>query len=586
MTPDRLRLERSLLLGGLGLALLVCLGPVSNPDLPWHLAVGRRIAAEGAVPRADYLSWTLAGEPWVDFEWLTQLLFHSLHSAGGAAALWALKVVSFGLLSLVFAALLRLWGFSPGWIGVAVVALTTALRPFIQVRPENFSLLLFSLQLLALEARRLDRLRLPGPALLAAHAAAYALWANLHAGFPMGLLLCACYALGELRSPARPAGLPAWTLGLAGLAGTLANPYGPRLYTVLWAHWQDLPALRSMINEWTAPRLGSVYLNGYWVLFLLSLAGGVACAALRVPLPAEHLLVVLAFGAWGSRSVRTTAYLTLAVFPLGLLAWSRLPRPARWREGRSWALGAAAALAAWGAVAILRHDGFPAPIKPPSDLEPERACAFLRAEKGTLGPLKLYNPWNWGGYLDDVLYPDYRVYMDGRYIFTDLLKEVDEAEASPPRLAKLLDRRGADLALLMNTGRIVSFRGQTSWRPFDAYAFPKKEWALVYWDRQALVLVRRSKVPEEWLKPREFRHVRPHDLRYVGLRVLSGWTRLDEVRAEVARYEREIGDPFETLVLKNWLEKFSRGLEQTAAAARAARTRPRPAPSGAAAPRL
>ncbi|MEQ1920787.1 MAG: hypothetical protein ABL955_16470, partial [Elusimicrobiota bacterium] len=231
------------------------------------------------------------------------------------------------------------------------------------------------------------------------------------------------------------------------------------------------------------------------------------------------------------------------------------------------------------------RDGFLRSIKPPSNLEVANASAFLRAEKSTLSGLKLYNPWNWGGYLDNELYPDYRVFMDGRYIFTDLLKEVDEAEKNPVRFTKLMDKYGVELVLNMNTGRIVSFRGQTSWRSFDAYALPPSDWALVYWDRQALIFVRRSKAPAAWIKLHEFRHIRPHDLRQTGLRVLSGWISIAEVSAEIGRYKREIGDPFESLVLEHWLDNFTKGLTPAAPAVPDGRKRPRPGSSKSAAPK-
>lgn len=580
MKLARPRPERLILAGGLLFAFLLCLGPVSNPDMPWHLAVGRWIADERALPRVDFLSWTMAGKSWVDFEWLTQLLFHGLDRAAGLAGLWAYKVASFCALAAVLTVLLALWGLSEAWIGLSVFAVFTALRPFIQVRPENFSLVFFSLQFLILEARRLGRLRTSDGALLAAHFALYALWANLHAGFPMGILVCVCYGLGERWSTGRWSRTSPLAWAAAAAAGTCVNPYGPRIYRVLWDHLEDQPYLRVLISEWAAPRMGSQYLAGYWLLLTFALAGFLACVRQGAELPTEHILSAIVFGVFATRALRTTAYVTLFVFPVGLLAWSRIVSPAWWKRARPWILGAAASLAVWSVSSVMERDGFLRSIKAPSNLEIENAAAFLRAEKATLGGLKLYNPWNWGGYLDNVLFPDYRVFMDGRYIFTDLLKEVDAAEINPVRWIEFTHRHGIDLALMTNTGRIVSLRGRTTWRAFDAYAMPQPDWALVYWDRQVLIFVRRSKVPSEWLKKREFQFVRPHDMRQVGLLVMAGWLPLAKVTAEIDRYKSEIGDPFESLVLDRWLENFKKGLN-----APAARTRPLPGSSKSAAPR-
>lgn len=581
-----MRLDRLILACGLLFALALCLGPTANPDIPWHLAVGRWIAAERAVPRADFLSWTMVGKPWVDFEWLTQLLYHGLDRAGGLAALWAFKVLMHSLIMMCVVCVLALWGMSEAWIGIAVFLLMAALRPFIEVRPENFSLLFFALQFLLLEARRLDRLPFGDKACLGAHVLLYALWANLHAGFPAGLLLCVCYGAAECCSLERPARTSPLAWVLAGLGGTLLNPYGPRLYTVLLDHIERLSSIRALIGEWSPPRLGNVYQRGYWGLTLFAIAGFLASVARGVLLPLEHVVSVVVFGLIATRSIRTTSYLVLLIFPLGLLTWSRLTSPDWWRRARPWALAVGLSLVAWRLGGDMREEGFLRSIEGGGNREAEKVCDFLRAEKKTLSGLTFYSPWNWGGYLDDKLYPDYRVYMDGRYIFHEMLAEVNEAERDPVRWARLMDRRGIDLALLINVPRIVSLAGQTSWRSFDAYAMPAREWALVYWDQQALVLVRRSKVPASWLKGREFHHIRPHDLRNVGLRVMSGWLPLAKVSAEIDRYKIQVGDPYESLVLTHWLEEFRKGVGKAEKISAAAARRPkRPGPSKAAAPR-
>ena len=42
--------------------------PVVNPDIYWHLSAGKYTVAHLAPPRADFLSWPLHGQEWVDFE--------------------------------------------------------------------------------------------------------------------------------------------------------------------------------------------------------------------------------------------------------------------------------------------------------------------------------------------------------------------------------------------------------------------------------------------------------------------------------------------------------------------------------------
>ena len=73
------------------LSLPAYLVPIANPDLFWHLSAARWMAAHHAVPRADWLSLSMSGAPWLDFEWLSQLVFGAFYKLGGFFGLWLLK---------------------------------------------------------------------------------------------------------------------------------------------------------------------------------------------------------------------------------------------------------------------------------------------------------------------------------------------------------------------------------------------------------------------------------------------------------------------------------------------------------------
>jgi len=77
--------QRLILVAGLLAALLLCCGPVFDPDLPWHLSAGRQYFAMHAVPRQDFLSRTMAGRPWIDFEWAAEALFYGIEKYGGGS---------------------------------------------------------------------------------------------------------------------------------------------------------------------------------------------------------------------------------------------------------------------------------------------------------------------------------------------------------------------------------------------------------------------------------------------------------------------------------------------------------------------
>ena len=50
----------------------------SDGSTGWHLVVGRWVLQHGDVPRADFLSYTAAGTPWVAFEWLAEVVLATM----------------------------------------------------------------------------------------------------------------------------------------------------------------------------------------------------------------------------------------------------------------------------------------------------------------------------------------------------------------------------------------------------------------------------------------------------------------------------------------------------------------------------
>jgi hypothetical protein len=66
----------------------------TGPDYWLHVRTGQYIAESGAVPRADLYSYTIAGQPWVAHEWLTELLLYFVQQRFGYVG----NVLLFGLI--------------------------------------------------------------------------------------------------------------------------------------------------------------------------------------------------------------------------------------------------------------------------------------------------------------------------------------------------------------------------------------------------------------------------------------------------------------------------------------------------------
>ncbi|MEK9146275.1 MAG: hypothetical protein AAB339_11760, partial [Elusimicrobiota bacterium] len=133
-------------------ALPVLLLPVSDPDLWWHLSSGRWMAEHLRWPRAEWLSFTLQGRPWADFEWLGQLVFHGAFSLGGLGALWALKTALLGCVAWLLWRLLQ--GLSAPARAAGLAFWAACMIPRSDLRIELFSCAAFAALLLGLERIR------------------------------------------------------------------------------------------------------------------------------------------------------------------------------------------------------------------------------------------------------------------------------------------------------------------------------------------------------------------------------------------------------------------------------------------------
>ncbi|MDH3741955.1 MAG: hypothetical protein OER56_10195, partial [Hyphomicrobiales bacterium] len=66
-----------------GLLIATNFALLQDGDTFWHVATGRWIAENMAVPRTDVFSHTHSGEVWLAKEWLSQLFLYLAYAAGG-----------------------------------------------------------------------------------------------------------------------------------------------------------------------------------------------------------------------------------------------------------------------------------------------------------------------------------------------------------------------------------------------------------------------------------------------------------------------------------------------------------------------
>ena len=370
-------------------------------ELWQHLARGRLIAAERAVVSVDRFTFTVPGRELRDNNWLSQLLYHGLHEAGGLELVQAVNALA---LAAAVALLVRLCRRAAGGsTGVAAAVGTCAfvgLWQTLLIRPQSFSMLLFVLLYGLLDAaRNRPRLLWFVPPLMA-------LWANLHGGFAVGLVLVGIFALAELWRRLRPsrddtdrsrAG-PFAACGLAAFSATLLNPYGPEVY--LYAGNLSALGVTRGIEEWLPPSPASL-VGCAFILSVLTL--GALCTVSRRSVTFRDICLLVCFALPACVSVRMTVWWFLAAAPIAArLIAARLPAAGQ-TEPRPSPLGSAAfaLLVAACALSVPWLESISPLLLTRS---PHRTETDLRAVADSLpadapSPPRVFTRMEWGNYL-------------------------------------------------------------------------------------------------------------------------------------------------------------------------------------------
>lgn len=411
-------------------------GQFNDPDYYWHLKTGEYIVAQGALPHTDIFSYTNAGRPWVLHEWLFQVLVYQLHTWGGDLGVQVfvalMLVATFGLCYASCSKLLAGDKAKALIVALLYCAIITGTAP----RPHLFTFLFFALFLhLLLDFKysgATRRLWMMPPVM--------ALWANLHGGFFIGLVLIALFVVGEWLTdrlaaspdPVRRQRLkPLALVGGAALLATLANPEFIR-YWLYPFQVIGMDASKGLIEEWRSPD----FHQPVFQLWLAVVASFVLATIYSPRRPdATEVMVPFVFVAGSFMASRNIPLAALAIAPFvalhlnaGLLTrlaglGARLrraqPRAATGLAARATRpLGSSEYLMNWllvlftfAALALSYPERQKTIATALNTVIPVKATDFIVRE-GIEG--RMFNTYHYGGYLIHRLYPRQRVFIDGR----------------------------------------------------------------------------------------------------------------------------------------------------------------------------
>lgn len=483
-----------LTLGGLSFYYLIR-WPIAagDTDLWYHLTGGRYLLTQHAIPHDSFFSFISPPREWVDHFWLFQALVYLVYSWLGYDGLVLFRtVIYFATLTLVFRFLfdgktrepLEAW-----WAFLVVLCGSVLMSRYWLVRPHVVELCLIAAFLYVLECKPHRAISLPILAVL---------WVNFHGiSYPLVLLISGAYVLEAILSrspdlsPIRKT--PSFLVPVIGsMFAVLLTPHGLRLLSRAFVSTTQASEYIRELSPLDLQDMLSVHLSTmtpslhtlFNVFVAIACLAGFAAFSKR-PLRISHWLLCLggvALLAKGFRFIYEFMLLALPLikanppFPAGLFS-GKISRPVYLA-----CLFLTMLIPMWFVVVTLTIR----PAYPFSHRNlPHGVATVLNRWKA--GGAVLNFPDD-GGYLQWMLYPRYRIFMDMEvpFLFTDDdMYLAAQAFSDPEVLGKVLARYEPSFIAAP-----ISFKDFSSvMKRFPAYV-------LVFFDDVEALYVNQARYPD------------------------------------------------------------------------------------------
>lgn len=476
-----------------GLVLTAGKKALGDADTLWHIKSGSIMLERGALLTQDIFSHTAYGKPWTAHEWLAEIIMAALHKIGG---LPAVVIFFFLLVAFTFWLLFKIANLYAGeWISFLTVLTAFLLsRIHLLARPHLFTWLfgVSTLYLLSKGGRGLYFLPI-----------ITALWANLHGGVVLGLLLQGIFLVGHILERGSMANFfrqwkevvhenkKSLLILLCSILAVGINPFGYQLFLFQFHVTQS--AFSQGIVEWRSPDFQELwFFRGYILLIIVILLFQTSRTTWT------NRLLLLFFINAALTHVRHVSLVGFFLTPFFACSLESIAQNFNFLKRNknspkdlllSPASGPIATLTLFAlifAASASANPGWQKVINEVISLPeqfPNNTALFLKQHQPTGN---LFNDYSLGGYLIYALDPPPPVFIDGRAdmygakIFEDYQK-----------IAKL-DKEADELLTKYNIDWVVFPSG----RPLTQYLKVGGSWREVYIDDHTAVLVRNQLPPQ------------------------------------------------------------------------------------------
>ena len=493
------------------------LGLLRDADTGMHIQTGEYILDHMTVPREDLFSYTKTDEPWVVHSWLSAVLFAMAHrwlGLSGVAFLSAFTISLTFLLLFRFLIRRQVDLLTAGFL--VIMAASTSLF-FWLARPQIFTTLLALIWYDSLDRYKRDgniAHLFPLPLLMV-------LWVNLHGGYLTGLILLFIFLAGEIlgllsiQNPVEKAHAKMKirsiaTVGVACLLAALINPYGYEILIFPFRLMRN-SYLQEVIGEWIPPSFHDLFFLPF-ELALLLLVVVLGRSDKKVTFTELGLILF-----WTHAALYSLRHIPIFAVIFVLLMGPRLTVKGESERKHYILIGYRNISARLGQLnqlfnkhvfailiflSVLGLTIISKPFGPLGDSRgqfnsrklPVQAATFIK-DVGLSG--NMFNLNEFGGYLIYTLFPDYKVFVDGR---ADMYGEAFMKEYARTENLKLGWRD------VLDQHQVNWIIGHTYYK-LATLLYIAEDWKLIYSDEVASIFVR--DVPENQMLIHRFPDIKP-----------------------------------------------------------------------------
>ena len=426
---------------------------IAEPDIWWHMRNARTLLEQHSFSGFDSYSFTAAGSPWMNFEWLSEV---PLYLGFRAMGLQGLLLVYFAVLVLIFIGVYyRCCHSGADCKDAAVATLGAICLAGVSIAPRT---LLFGWLCMVGLLLVLDQFRRTGRGLWLLPLL-FALWINLHGSWVFGLVVLGIFvASGLVEGEWGQVVATRWSsaqlrklllASVASVAALFLNPFGYKLVFYPFDLLFRPQGVVQFIDEWQPVDFGTW--NGKLALIVIfALLAAILLCKRRWRLD-EVLLT--AFSLWAALShARFLFFAGLVLAPILAPALTLFP-PYDRELDKPW-LNAAIMAAVLAAVILL----FPTQAKLEQKVDavyPRAALEFMDRQhiQG-----RLFNQYGWGGFIEWYA-PQYKTFIDGRadiFIYNGTFRDFLAATALS-NSEEIMDKYKIDYVLIPPTGPLTYF---------------------------------------------------------------------------------------------------------------------------------